>query len=827
MGVCGFKKNLVLAGALFFCLASPVEAFRVSLFVPRADTLFWSSLVRLTESAAQDLDVDLRVYDAENRGEAMVRQVREACLQGTDGILFMNYEHLGREILTLAQTYKVPALLYNTGFADPRMVPRKEFPFWIGSMTPDDVRAGGLLAQRLIEAGKRAGKETIRMLAIEGNPQEKSSSDRVEGMRAVVSNRDDVILYGVVNAGKTWSRTKAKEVFTAEFRKHPDINTVWAAGDDIALGALDAVSQMGLDRETVIAGGIDWSQGAVESVRAGHNGLSIGGHMLEGAWALILMHDYLGGLDFSRENTVFKTRMHAIDSRNVDQVSRFLTDNWERIDFTNFSKVHNETLLYRFELPHVMDTFYPKKESLHLTAAERRWLAEHPTIRLGVDCHWPPFESVDSKGHYRGMVADYVRVLEDRLGVRCVYSTEMSWAETLQAMDEHRLDMLSAIGALPQHRQAMRLTKPFLAFPLVVITNHQVNYVEDLKALGSRKIAVVNEYSEYKILAENYPNMEPYLTDSTSQALEAVATGKAYAYVGNLAEANYVIKNERLTNLKVSGTIPQKLQISMAVRKDWPMLATLVEKAMNSISEEERDSIYHRWIPLRYEHGFDYGLLWKLGATAVFVLSVFLYWNRRLVALNRKLKQEITVRVETEEALRQEQDRVKQLVVTDPLTGLYNRRKFKEVFPLEIRRLRRSGRYLAFVVMDIDHFKQYNDHYGHQMGDEALSRVGQLLLQRCKRATDYSFRLGGEEFGILFLARDPSRARAFVENIRLAIYGLGIQHAHNPVADGLTVSMGLVVSDSPSTLDAMYKAADQALYRAKEAGRNRTEMTCS
>lgn len=824
MGVWGFKKTLMLMGAFFFCLAPPVEAFRVSLFVPRADTLFWSSLVRLTESAARDLSVDLTVHDADNRGEAMVEQVREACIQGTDGILFMNYEHLGREILTLAQGYAVPALLYNTGFTDPMMVPRKEFSFWIGSMTPDDVRAGGLLAQRLIEAGKRAGKGTIRMLAIEGNPQEKSSADRVAGMRAEVSNRDDVILYGVVNAGKTWSRAKAKEVFAAEFRKHPEINTVWAAGDDIALGALDAASEIGLARDAVIAGGIDWSPGAVESVRSGHNGLSIGGHMLEGAWALTLMHDYLQGKDFSRESTVFKTRMHAMDRSNVGQVSRFLSDSWERIDFTRFSKVHNETLLYRFDFPHVLDTFYPKKEAVALTAAERGWLADHPTIRLGVDCNWPPFEFVDADGIYRGMVADYVRALEARLGVRCVYARDMSWADTLQAMAENRLDMIAAIGALPQHKQAMALTEPFLAFPLVVITNQQVNYVEDLKTLEGRKVAVVNGYAECKILAEKYPAIDPYLTNSTGQALKAVATGKAYAYVGNLAAANYVIKKERLTNLKVSGTISQKLEISMGVRKDWPMLQTLVAKAMDSISEEERDAIYQRWIPLRYEHGFDYALLWKFGAAAVLVLFVFIYWNRRLAVLNGKLKQEIKVRTEVEEALRREQERVQQLVVTDPLTGLFNRRKFKEAFPLEIRRLRRSGRYLAFAVMDIDYFKQYNDHYGHQMGDEALNRVGQLLLKRCKRATDYSFRLGGEEFGILFLARDPSRARAFVESIRHAIFDLGIDHAHNPVAHGLTVSMGLVVSENPSTIDAMYKTADQALYRAKAAGRNRTEM---
>ncbi|SCY58120.1 diguanylate cyclase [Desulfoluna spongiiphila] len=824
MAVCNGVMRVMCMGALFLSLAVPAKAFQVSLFVPRNDTVFWASLVRLTRAAAHDLELDLVVYSAGNQGDTMLSQVKAACIRGTDGLLFMNYEHLGKEILSISEEHKVPAFLYNTGFEDPLMVPRRHYPYWIGSMTPDDVRAGGLLAERLIRAGKRSGVGEVRMLAIEGNPHEKSSADRVKGMKTVVAGRGDVTLYGIANAGKGWSRARGRQVFLSEYRRHPDINTVWAAGDDIALGVLDAIRDLGLDEGAVLTGGIDWSAPAVESIRSGANRLSIGGHMLEGAWSLTLMHDYLRHRDFARESTVFKTRMHAIDSGNVDQVRAFLSDNWDRIDFAAFSKYLNTTLLYRFDLPHLLDTFYPKTNAFEITAEERRWLADHPTVRLGIDDNWPPFEFLGPDGRYDGMVADYVRVLEERLGIRCVYTRGMTWSETLTAMKEKRLDMIAAIGAISQHKEAMRLTSPFLSFPLVVITNEQVDFVEDMEALAGRTVAVVKDYSEHKILAGEYPHIKVLSADTTVDALAAVATGKAYAYVGNLAVANYTIKKERLTHLKVSGTVPRTLAISMGVRRDWPLFAGLVSKAMGSISEAERDTIYQRWITLRYEHGVDYTLLWQFLVGAVGVLAVSIYWNRRLSIVNKALKKEIDVRVLAEEALRREQARVKVMAVTDPLTGLYNRRKFAEAFPLEISRLRRSGRYLAFAIMDIDFFKQYNDHYGHQMGDEALNRVGALLLRRCKRGTDYSFRLGGEEFGLLFLARDPDRALAFMESMREAIAGLAIEHTQSKVSDVLTVSLGLVVSDSPTDIDTMYKTADQALYRAKDSGRNRTEM---
>ena len=824
MGVCFTKGRGVLAAIVFFSFVSTAGAFQVSLFVPREDTVFWASLVALTRDSAHDLGVDLKVYSAGNRRDIMLEQVARACNGGTDGILFMNYEGVGEAILGLAESHKVPAFLYNTGFVDPRRVPRKRYPHWIGSMTPDDVRAGALLAERLIALEKGAGEAEIRMLAIQGNPKEKSSMDRVLGLRSVVDQRDDVVLYDVVDAGKAWSRSRAKEVFKIELGKHPRINTVWAAGDDIALGVQDAMAEMGFDAGTVSTGGVDWSNDAVESIRLRHNRLSIGGHMLEGAWALVLMHDYLQGMDFSQENTVFKTRMHAIGRNNVGQMSSFLSDDWKRIDFRRFSKYRQDTFLYRFDLLYLMETFYPKRGAFKLTDEERAWLADHATVRLGIDVNWLPFESLDASGRYEGMVADYVGLIEERLGVQCVYSTDRTWSETLGAMQNQQLDMIAAIVDTEEARERMVLTEPYLSFPLVVITNDRVDFVQDLSDLKGKKVAVVRDYSEHTILSREYPELDLRPVCTTTEALESVATGLSEAYVGNLAVANHAIRRARLTNLKVSGTLPMKLDISMGVRKDWPILANLVAKTVASITDKERDSIYRRWITLRYEHGMNYALFWKFGAVGGGLLMVFAYWTRRLFLLNRTLKREIGERVRVEEALRREQETVKQLAVTDPLTGLFNRRKLTEVFPMEVRRLRRSGKYLTFATMDIDFFKQYNDCYGHQMGDDVLTRVGDFFLERCQRATDYVFRLGGEEFGILFVARDPDRAVAFVEKLRQGIQDLGIEHRGSTIADSLTVSFGLVVSSNPTQMDAMYKCADRALYRAKEAGRNRSML---
>ena len=168
--------------------------------------------------------------------------------------------------------------------------------------------------------------------------------------------------------------------------------------------------------------------------------------------------------------------------------------------------------------------------------------------------------------------------------------------------------------------------------------------------------------------------------------------------------------------------------------------------------------------------------------------------------------------------------RIEKLSITDALTGLYNRRFFDETIKKELRRAIRDKKMLAFAMLDVDFFKQYNDHYGHQKGDEVLSAIGQVLQHTLCRSSDFCFRLGGEEFGILFSDLSIEHSYAFTETIRTAIEKLGMEHQWNSAANVITASFGLLsVAPIPGiTVDTIYKKADQALYHAKKAGRNRT-----
>uniref|UniRef100_UPI004047F15B diguanylate cyclase domain-containing protein n=1 Tax=Aliarcobacter sp. TaxID=2321116 RepID=UPI004047F15B len=166
---------------------------------------------------------------------------------------------------------------------------------------------------------------------------------------------------------------------------------------------------------------------------------------------------------------------------------------------------------------------------------------------------------------------------------------------------------------------------------------------------------------------------------------------------------------------------------------------------------------------------------------------------------------------------------IEEISITDGLTNIYNRRHFNEFFPKFINSAKRDNQFISFLIMDVDFFKQYNDTYGHQKGDDALIAVANTLKNSTHRSDDYCFRLGGEEFGLLFKSSNKEKAFEFANVILKNIENLKIEHKENKASKYLTASMGLYSSNANDVhnIDEIYKNADIMLYKAKETGRNR------
>ncbi len=188
-----------------------------------------------------------------------------------------------------------------------------------------------------------------------------------------------------------------------------------------------------------------------------------------------------------------------------------------------------------------------------------------------------------------------------------------------------------------------------------------------------------------------------------------------------------------------------------------------------------------------------------------------------------RLKQETDRRKAREFELLELTEQLRKLSVVDGLTGIANRRNFDEELTRIWRRAQREGAPVSLVLIDIDHFKKYNDHYGHLAGDDCLRRVAQALQHAVKRPFDLVARYGGEEFAVVLPDTGIPGAKRLAEEMRNAVEALDIAHAASPVSGRVTISSGAaaMAPEAGAQPDLLIAAADACLYEAKLAGRNR------
>jgi diguanylate cyclase (GGDEF)-like protein len=231
-----------------------------------------------------------------------------------------------------------------------------------------------------------------------------------------------------------------------------------------------------------------------------------------------------------------------------------------------------------------------------------------------------------------------------------------------------------------------------------------------------------------------------------------------------------------------------------------------------------RDEVLEGWRRDTLLHSFGVMLL---------ALLLALFGKRLIQQIERRLQAEKEL-LQARDALESLNRTLEKLALQDGLTGLANRRQFDVTLGKEFSRAARAGSELAFIMMDVDYFKQYNDLYGHSAGDDCLRAISKTIRTLTpKRPGDLAARYGGEEIGILLPQTGVAGAQAVAERIRKAIEALRIAHAGSP--NGVvTISAGVaaLVPQLPDSLPAeLLEAADQALYAAKSAGRNRVHCT--
>ena len=295
---------------------------------------------------------------------------------------------------------------------------------------------------------------------------------------------------------------------------------------------------------------------------------------------------------------------------------------------------------------------------LELTQEECDWIMSNPVIRVGMDEGYPPANFWDEFGVVRGIDADFLAAISELTGLQFEFVRMDSWPETVEAVRNREIDMVTCLTLSEAREEYLAFTEVYYDFPIAIITRSDEDFLSTPSAVRGQQVAVPEGFVTHEVMESIGWEVEVMRVPTITDAYLAVSTGQCYATVANLGNASYLIPRLGITNLKISGVMPEFTRSRFAVRKDWAILAGIFDQYFASLSAVERSAVVERWVRLDVAQPFNWGLALRVFAgVALFGGGIFLavLWR------NRQLRQQLAERERYQSALEEAHERVSRL----------------------------------------------------------------------------------------------------------------------------------------------------------------------
>ncbi|MHC5065060.1 MAG: ATP-binding protein [Planctomycetota bacterium] len=308
-----------------------------------------------------------------------------------------------------------------------------------------------------------------------------------------------------------------------------------------------------------------------------------------------------------------------------------------------------------------------------LSAEERAWLAANPLIRLRANENYAPSDFFDAEGRHRGIAADYVSLIQERLGIEfsLVSVEEMRRIRRSEAGDPYALGDLVTLSARTVEREEDWLfTDSYLDFQAVIIVREDRDDAVSIDDLRGLRVGVVDRYALHAHMVEKHPEVDLQPVEDTRSGLQLLSFGVLDAFVSDLPVAVHYLEREGISNLRITGATDFVYKMGFSVRQDWPELLSIVQKGLDLITPEERQAIYREWIHIEPGAWYHSNLLWFgfLGLLLLLAIAVpgFFFWNRSLAARVRMstgaLRSQLMDQQRVEAALRTSEGRLRTII---------------------------------------------------------------------------------------------------------------------------------------------------------------------
>ena len=296
----------------------------------------------------------------------------------------------------------------------------------------------------------------------------------------------------------------------------------------------------------------------------------------------------------------------------------------------------------------VNDLIYtnPLNDDFLLNDEEKRYLEKKERITMCVDPNWMPFEKIENN-KLIGIAADYIKIIENKIKTPIVLIPTKTWSESIEKGKKRECDIFSLVMTTPEREKYLNFTKPFLNIPVVLASNINAPFIDNINQIKHEKLAIVKDYAYAEIFKIKFPNINFIDVVNVKEGLKKVEKGEVFGFIGSLATVGYEIQNNYIGQLKITGKFDETLDLAIASRNDEAILNTILNKAIEDIPSIQRQEILNKWISINYPKEVDYKLL--IPITIFLFILVLIYRQYLLKKLNKKLLDKVKLEIQKNE----------------------------------------------------------------------------------------------------------------------------------------------------------------------------------
>ena len=294
------------------------------------------------------------------------------------------------------------------------------------------------------------------------------------------------------------------------------------------------------------------------------------------------------------------------------------------------------------------DLIYTKhlENNILLDDEEKEYLKNKKAITMCVNPDLMPFEKIEN-GKHIGIVADYFKLIENKIKTPITLIPTKTWAESLEKNKNKECDILPLAFNLAQNNINMHFTKPYLTTPLVIASNINTSFIDNISQIKNQIFALEKDAVYKEMIELKYPNIQLVEVSNIAAGLKAVESGKVSGFIGALSMVAYQIQNNYIGQLKIIGKFDEILNLTIATRNDELILNNIFNKAIEDITPNQKQEILNKWVFIEYQKELDYSFLYKILAVAIIIIFILILIYRQLllkklnIRLNAKVKLEI------------------------------------------------------------------------------------------------------------------------------------------------------------------------------------------